>query len=327
MRSPRRQFLRLAAGAAALSIAPWSARAQAYPARPIKLVVPFGPGGPTDVFARVTAEIVRSALGQVVVVENRPGAGGAIATKAIAAAAPDGYTLLFANNATLCVIPALVENPGYDPLKSFAAVAKIADSTPVMVTPASFPARSVEDFVAQARAHPGKLSYASAGTGNLTQLLAEVFKARTGTDVVHVPYKSGAEMVTAILGQQVHMAFADVSIVIPLVREGKLKALGMSSARRHPKLPEVPTMVESGVADFIFPFWAGVVAPAGTPADVIGRINAATQDGLRSPQVLETLGKIGAQADPGSARAFADFIAVETRRWSTVARTAGLSAQ
>jgi len=181
--------------------------------------------------------------------------------------------------------------------------------------------------VAQAKAQPGKFSYASAGTGNLTQLLAELFKARTGTDIVHVPYKSGAEMVTAILSQQVHMAFPDVSIVIPLVREGKLKALGVSSARRHPKLPEVPTMVESGVADFIFPFWAGLVAPAGTPVDIVNRINAAVQDGLRSPQVLETLGKIGAQADPTSAQAFADFIAVETRRWSAVARTAGLSPQ
>jgi tripartite-type tricarboxylate transporter receptor subunit TctC len=327
MRLPRRQFLHLAAGAAALSIAPWIARAQTYPARPIKLVVPFGPGGPTDVLARVAAEIVRSALGQGVVVENRPGAGGATATKAVAAAAPDGYTLLFANNATLCVIPAMVENPGYDPVRSFTAVAKLAESTSVLATPANFPARSVEEFVAQAKAQPGKLSYASAGIGNLTQLLAEVFKARTGTDIVHVPYKSGAEMVTAILSQQVHMAFPDASIVIPLVREGKLKALGVSSAQRHPKLPEVPTMLESGIADFVFPFWGGVVAPAGTPADIVGRINTAIQDGLRSPQVLETLGKIGAQADPGSAQAFADFIAVETKRWSAVARTAGLSPQ
>src|SRR5262249_6029629 len=154
--------------------------------------------------------------------------------------------LLLANNSTLCVIPAVVENPGYHPLRSFVAVAKLGESTSVLATPANFPARSVEEFVAQARAQPGKLSYASAGTGNLTQLLAEVFKMRTGTDIVHIPYKSGAEMVTAILSQQVQMAFPDVSIVIPLVREGKLKALGVSSARRHPKLPDVPTMVESG---------------------------------------------------------------------------------
>jgi len=252
MKLRRRQFLHFAAGAAALSAAPRTTLAQSYPSRSIKLVVPFGPGGPTDLLARLAAQIVQSALGQSVVVENRPGAGGATGTKAVASAVPDGHTLLFANNATFGVIPALVKDPGYDPVKSFMAIAKIADSTLVMVTPASFPARSVQEFVASAKAQPGKLSYASAGLGNLTQLLAEVFKSRTGTDIVHVPYRSGAEMVTAILTNQVQMAFPDISILVSLVQEGKLKALGVSSARRHPQLPNVPTMVESGVADSSF---------------------------------------------------------------------------
>src|SRR5215510_4599023 len=163
-------------------------------------------------------------------------AGGARGTKSVAAAEPDGATLLIGTSATLGVVPALMKNPGYDPIRSFAPVAKIADSTLVLVTPASFPASSVREFIAYAKANAGKLSYASAGVGNQTQLLAELFKSKAGIDVVHVPYKSGAEMVTAILGQQVQMAFPDVSILIPLIREGKLKALAVTSARRHPQL-------------------------------------------------------------------------------------------
>ena len=253
------------------------AAAQSYPARSIKLVVPFGPGGPTDVSARIVAQVVQAGLGTSVVIENRPGAGGAIGTKSVANADPDGATLLIGTSAPLGVVPALVKNPGYDPIKSFAPVAKVADSTLVLVVPANFPANSVQEFVAHAKANPGKLSFASAGVGNQTQLLAELFKSKAGLDIVHVPYKSGAEMVTAILGEQVQMAFPDVSILIPLIREGKLKALAVTSAKRHPQLPDVPTMIESGIPDYIMTFWSGVVAPAGTPAELVSRLKAADQ--------------------------------------------------
>src|SRR5689334_19766015 len=236
--------------------------AQVQSGKPIKLIVPFGPGGPTDVAARLVAQIVQAELGQSVVIENRPGAGGATGTKAAAGAEPDGLTLLIGTSATLAVVPALVKNPGYDPIKSFAPVAKVADSTLVLVVPAALPVSSVKDFVAYAKANAGKLSYASAGAGNQTQLLAELFKSKTGTDLVHVPYKSGAEMVTAILGGQVQMAFPDISILLPLIREGKLKALAVTSLARHPGLPDVPTMGESGIADFVMTFWSGVIAPA-----------------------------------------------------------------
>ena len=222
-------------------------------------------------------------------------------------------------------MPALVKNPGYDPIKSFAPVAKVADSTLVLVVPANFPANSVQEFVAYAKANPGKLSFASAGVGNQTQLLAELFKSKAGLDIVHVPYKSGAEMVTAILGEQVQMAFPDVSILIPLIREGKLKALAVTSAKRHPQLPDVPTMIESGIPDYVMTFWSGVVAPAGTPAEIVSRLNAAINDGLTSPAVRENLAKVGSEASPGSPQDFADFIAAETRKWSAVARTAGIS--
>ena len=302
-----------------------AAHAQLAPARSIKLVVPFGPGGPTDVSARIVAQVVQSGLGQTVVIENRPGAGGALGSKAVASAEPDGSTLLIGTSATLGVVPALVKNPGYDPIKSFAPVAKVADSTLVLVAPAKFPANSVQEFVAYAKANPGKLSYASAGAGNQTQLLAELFKSKAGIDVVHVPYKSGAEMVTAILGDQVQMAFPDVSILIPLIREGRLKALAVTSARRHPQLPEVPTMIEGGIPDYVMTFWSGVVAPAGMPVDIVNRLNGVINDGLRSQVIQDSLAKVGSEASPGSPQDFADFIVAETRKWSAVARTAGIS--
>ena len=302
------------------------ASAQPYPNKTIKLVVPFGPGGPTDVAARLVAQLVQSALGQSVVIENRPGAGGALGTKAVAAADPDGYTLLIGTSATLGVVPALTKNPGYDPIKSFAPVAKVADSTLVLVVPANFPANTVQDFVVYAKANRGKLSYASAGVGNQTQLLAELFKAKAGIDVVHVPYKSGAEMVTAILSDQTQMAFPDVAILIPLIRDRELKALAVTSAQRHPELPDVPTMVESGIADFIMTFWSGVVAPAGTPSDIVTKVHAAVNDGLKTQGVRDNLAKVGSVASPGSSQDFAAFIAAETEKWRAVARLAGISA-
>jgi tripartite-type tricarboxylate transporter receptor subunit TctC len=301
------------------------AYAQSYPTRPIKLVVPFGPGGPTDVSARIVAQVVQSGLGQSVVIENRPGAGGAIGSKSVATAEPDGATLLIGTSATLGVLPALMKNPGYDPIKSFAPVAKVADSTLVLVAPAAFPANSVREFVAYAKANPGKLSYASAGVGNQTQLLAELFKSKAGIDVVHVPYKSGAEMVTAILSDQVQMAFPDVSILIPLIREKKLKALAVTSAKRHRQLLEIPTMIESGIQDYVMTFWSGVVAPAGTPTEIVDKLNGAINDGLRSEAVRDNLAKVGAEPNPGSPQDFAEFIAAETKKWRAVATMSGIS--
>ena len=294
-----------------------SLKAQSYPTRSIKLVVPFGPGGPTDVSARIVAQVVQSGLGVSVVIENRPGAGGAIGTKSVANADPDGGTLLIGTSATLGVVPALMKNPGYDPIKSFAPVAKVADSTLVLVVPASLPVTSVQDFVAYAKANPGKLSFASAGVGNQTQLLAELFKSKAGLDIVHVPYKSGAEMVTAILGEQVQMAFPDVSILIPLIREGKLKALAVTSAKRHPQLPDVPTMIESGIPDYIMTFWSGVVAPAGTPAEIVDRTQHRDQ---RRPHVGGRSGQSCQGRGGGESGLAAGFRQLHRRRNQEVER-------
>jgi len=311
--------------AAAILAGIGAAQAQDYPTRPVKLVVPFGPGGPTDVAARLVSQIAQSELGATIVVENRPGAGGATGSKSVANAEPDGYTLLVGTSATLAVVPALMKNPGYDPLKSFAAVAKVADSTTVMIVPANFPANSVKEFVAYAKANPGKLSYASAGAGNQTQLAAELLKARAGIEAIHVPYKSGAEMVTAVLSEQVQFTFPDISILIPLIRDHKVKALAVTSARRHPQLPDVPTLLESGIPDFAITFWSGVVAPAGTPVAIVTKLNAAMDKGLRSQEIQDKLAAIGAQTTPGSPQDFASFIASETVKWREIAKTANVS--
>jgi tripartite-type tricarboxylate transporter receptor subunit TctC len=321
------RYLVLAVGALVLPVESAPAYAQAYPTKTIKLVVPFGPGGPTDLAARVVVQVVQSGLGQSVVIENRPGAGGATGTKSVATADPDGYTMLIGTSATLGVVPALVRSPGYDPVKSFAPVAKLADSTTVLVVPPSFPPNSIAELIAYAKGNPGKLSYASAGYGNQTQLAAELLLARAGIKAVHVPYKSGAEMVTAVLGGQVQMTFPDISILLGLIQEKKLKALAVTSATRHPQLPNVPTMAESGIADYVTTFWTGVIAPAGTPGDIVRKLNAAINDGLKSPQVYDSLVKVGAQPAPGSPQDFANFIAAEARKWSAIAQTAGIDPQ
>ena len=303
---------------------PRRVHAQSYPNKTIKLVVPFGPGGPTDVAARVVSQVVQSSLGQSVVIENRAGAGGATGSRSVATAEPDGYTLLIGTSATLGVVPALMKNPGYDPIKSFVPVAKIFDSTTVVVVPINFPANTIQEFVAYAKANSGKLSYASAGAGNQTQLAAELFKSKAGIEMVHVPYKSGAEMVTSILSEQTQVAFPDISILLPLIREKKLKALAVTSARRNAQLPDVPTMIESGIPDFVLTFWTGIIAPAGTPEAAVNALNSAVVNGLKTESVRETLARVGAEATPGTPQEFGAFIASEAQKWASVARTAGI---
>ena len=211
--------------------------AQSYPTKVIKLIVPFGPGGPTDLAARLASQIVQTSLGQSVIIENRPGAGGAIGTRAVAASEADGYTLLLGTVATLGALPAAMKNPGFDPDKSFAPISKLTESTAVLVAPPSLPANTVGELVAFAKANPGKLNYSSAGMGNQTHLNGEVFKVKAGIDIVHVPYKSGAEMVTSLLSNQAQLSFIDMSILLPLIKEGKLKPLAVTAGRRHPALP------------------------------------------------------------------------------------------
>jgi tripartite-type tricarboxylate transporter receptor subunit TctC len=271
--------------------------------------------------------MVQDELKATIIVENRPGAGGATGTKSVANAEPDGYTLLVGTSATLAVVPALTKNPGYDPIASFVPVAKVADSTTILIVPANFPANSVKELIAWAKANPGKLSYASAGAGNQTQLAAELFRAKAGIEAVHVPYKSGAEMVTAVLSEQVQMSFPDISILLPLIRDHKVKALAVTGAKRHPQLPDVPTMTESGIPVYVLTFWSGVVAPAGTPAAIVDKLNKAIDVGLRSHEIADKLALVGSQTAPGTPQDFASFIAAETGKWRDIAKVAGVAAE
>ncbi len=298
--------------------------AQSYPTRPIKMIVPFPPGGPVDVTARIISQHLPRTLGQTVVVENRAGAAGALGAKAAASAEPDGYTLLCGNISTLVVLPAVTNNRDYDPSKVFVPIAKLSQNHEVLVVHPAFAAKSVPELVAYAKANPGKLNFGSAGHGNATHLAAELFKLKTGIDIVHIPYKGAADAVTGVLGGQVHMFFGDIGGVLPLMREGTLRALAVSSEARNPLVPALPTMIESGVPDYVVLTYIGVVAPAGTPASIINRLNAAINEGLTAPEVAAAFAKLGAEVRPGSPRDFAAFLAAETQKWVSVAKAANI---
>ena len=317
-------FALVAGGLALLGAA---AHADTYPSKSITIVVPFGAGSGTDGITRIIAPPLSAALKQSVVIENKPGANGAIAATQVARAAPDGYTLLMSTNSPHSAAPSLNKFINYDPVKDFTPVSRVGSFTFMVAVHRDVPVTSVKELIAYAKANPGRLSYASAGVGNQTQLAAELLLARAGIKAVHVPYKSGAEMVTAILGEQVQMSFPDVSILLPLIAEKKVKALAVTSAKRHPQLPDVPTMAESGIADYVTTFWTGVIVPTGTPPDIVNKLNGAINDGLKSQLVHDSLGKVGAQPAPGSPQDFANFIASETRKWAAIAQTAGLEPQ
>jgi tripartite-type tricarboxylate transporter receptor subunit TctC len=293
---------------------------QDYPSRTIKLVVPSQPGGPADASARLVAQIAQSELGQTVLVENRPEGHGAVGSDTVANADPDGYTLLLGTSATLGIVPAVTGSPGYDPIRSFTPIAEISDSTLALVVPNDFPAKTLQDLVAYAQGHPGQLKYASAGIGDQSQLLAELFKARAGLNIVDVPYKGEAEMTAAITSGQVQLAFSDLATLLPLVRAGQVKALAVTSAVRHPQLPDVPTMAESGISDFVLTLWSGVVAPAGTPASVVDKLNDAINKGLEARSADKTLESTGAETHPRSARDFARLISDQATKWRSVAQ-------
>jgi tripartite-type tricarboxylate transporter receptor subunit TctC len=218
----------------------------------------------------------------------------------------------------------VTKNPGFDPVRSLAPVAKLTESTAVLVVPLQLSANTLPELIALAKANPGKLNYASAGVGNQTHLNAEVFRARAGIDIVHVPYKSGAEMVTAVLSNQVQISFTDISILLPLIKEGKVKPLAITGPGRHPALPEIPTLIESGIGH-VATFWTGVVAPADTPLPVVNTLNASINSGLMTPGVRDTLDRVGASPSPISPPEFKTFIAAELQKWKDALQAAGIS--
>ena len=259
---------------AASPIAAGQDHAQSYPQRLIKLVVPGGPGGPGDIMARLAAQRLQTILGQSVIVENIPAGGGVVAARAVARAAPDGYTLFFGNTTTFSIIPAISKNPGYDPHQHFAPIAKVADTFQILVVERDDPLKSVREVIARAKANPGQLNF-GAVYGALPHLATELLKSSAGIDVVTVAYKTEPETLTGILGKQVQLSFPNVTTTLPLVQQGTLRALAVTSATRRPELPDVPTMIESGVAGYVATSFFGVAAPAGTAPSLVNKLNGA----------------------------------------------------
>jgi len=300
------------------------ALAQSYPSRPIRMIVPFPPGG-ADVMARLIADHVSPALGQPVVVENRAGGGGGtVGSKIVAAADPDGYTLLFTSPGPLTSSAAVYKNLDYDPIKSFAPVAMIAVSPFVLVVHPVVPVRSMQEFVGYARANPGKLSYASVGYGTFPHLFYELLKQRTGVDLIHIPYRGSAPAITDLLAGQVQTYIDNIRNVGPFIAAGRLRALAVTSETRAAELPELPTMPESGYADFLATYWNGVLAPAGTPQAIVDRLNAVINASLDTPQMRASVAKLGMTPMTRSPQLFADRIAAEFGQWTAVAKAANI---
>ena len=302
-----------------------SALGQAYPTRLIKLIVPSPPGGPHEVVVRALAERMSSALGQPVIVENRPGAAGAIGAKAVAAAAPDGHTLLVSTPAALVVVPTLYKNPGYEPAKDLVAVATAFSSPQMMVVHPTFSANSIGDIVAYAKANPGKLNYASPGYGTAPHLLGELFRITAGIDIVNVRYKGGGESVIGMLSGQTHLGFEIVPLLLGHIQGGKLKPIVVADATRAKMLPDVPTTVEAGFPDLQATLWLGIMAPAGTPTEIVNKLNATINGIMTSKDMASSLDKLGAKPKTGSPQEAAAFMASEQKKWGDVIRAAGIS--
>jgi tripartite-type tricarboxylate transporter receptor subunit TctC len=311
-------------GAMALFVA-GLAQAQSYPVKPIRLVVPFTPGGSSDILGRAIGQKLTEAWGQPVVIDNVPGAGGSLGAEKVARAAPDGYTLLMGHIGTLAVNPSIYPHLSYDPIKDFAPVAWVARVPNVLVVHPSVAARSVGELVALARAKPGQLNYASGGNGSAAQLATEYFKLKTQTFIVHVPYRGTSPAVTDLIAGQTQMMFTGAPAVMPFVKSGQLRALAVSSNKRLEALSDLPTMAESGYKDFEVDQWYGVVAPAGTPAAIVARLNAQINQALNSPELKARLQSEGALANPTTPQAFGAHIKQELARWKPVVRAGGIT--
>jgi tripartite-type tricarboxylate transporter receptor subunit TctC len=299
----------------------------AYPDRPIHLIVPFAPGGGNDTIARLVGDGLAKELGQPVVVDNRPGAGGIVGAEAAARAPADGYTLFLGGVGSHAINPNLHANLPYDPIKDFAPISLVASAPLILVVHPSVPAHSVRELIALAKAQPGKLNYASNGNGSSSHLAAVVFASMTGVDMVHVPYKGLAPALTDLLSGQVQLMFSSVVAILPHVKAGKLRALAVSSRERLSLLPDLPTIAEAGVPGYQSSSWYGILAPAGTPPDVVAKLNAALVKVVGAPEVRSALAKEGADPAGNSVEAFGAFIAAEKQRLGELIRHAKVPMQ
>ena len=294
-----------------------------YPERIIKIVVPFPPGGPTDVAARLVAQSLSSTLNEKVVIENLSGAGGRIGAKAVASAQPDGYTLLLGGTNVNAIIGAVYKNLGFDPMNSFAPVAAICIDSMALVVSPSVPAETFQQFIQYAKDNPGRLKF-GAPPGIYTHFAGEFFKVKTGTDILFVPYKGGAPAITDVLGGHIDMVFNNKSTLLAHIKEGKLRALAVTSGARWPELPDIPTMRELGITGFPTEVWFGLLAPAGTSITIIQKVNHAVNEGLKSAEVRASLATLGMEAKAGSPKDFAAALTEQAQDWSSVIEAIGV---
>jgi tripartite-type tricarboxylate transporter receptor subunit TctC len=299
------------------------AAAQNYPAKPIHLIVPFPPGGPTDIVGRLVGQKLAEGLGQPVVVDNRPGAGGTVGSAAAAKAPADGHTLLYGSTSTLAIAPALYHNLSYDPRTAFAPITLVSRGAIIAAVNAQVPAHTLQEFIALAKKEPGKLSYSSAGSGTPPHLAAELFKTVAGVDLLHVPYKGGAPAISDLVGGQVQAIFEGHVVLLPHIKSGKVRALAITGQKRDPALPDVPTFAEAGLPSYDVYFWSGLVAPAGTPNDIITRLSGVLVQALNAPDAREALTRQGLEPAPTTPQQFAAFIGSEVERWGRVAKDSG----
>ena len=300
------------------------AQAPAWPVKGIRLIVPFPPAGGTDIVARTMAPHLSAALGQTVTIDNKPGAGGTIGTDIVAKASPDGYTLLMATSSTHAVAPNLNPKLPYDPVRDFAPVMNVNIGPNILVVTAGLPVHSVRELIALGRSRPGKLTFASSGTGTVYHLSGEMFKSMANLEIVHVPYKGSGLAFSDLISGEVSMMFDATTSVMPHVKSGKLRALAITSTRRNPTLPEIPTMIEAGVPGYESTLWIGLFAPAGTARAIVTRINAEANQVVRRPDVREAFAQQGTESVGGSPEAFAAQIQADIVRWGKVIRDAGV---
>jgi tripartite-type tricarboxylate transporter receptor subunit TctC len=325
MVTTRRDVLRIGWGGVLASSFVVQAGAQDdYPNKPIKVIVAAAPGGPTDVPARIASQILAPKFGQPVVVENRPGAGGALGARVVATSPPDGYTLLAGNTSTLAAIPAVSESAGYDPVKDFAPIIRINEGFQILVVHPDSPWRTVKEFVEAAKANPGKINYGHTGPGGLPHLAGELFQLRSGAKLTAVSYRSGGETSTAVLSKAIDATFENIAILRGLIQEGKLRALGAQNKTRTPLLPDMPTMAEAGVPGCEANTFFGLVAPAATPPGIIKKISDAMNDGLATAEMQKSITALGSEAKRNSPAEFAAYIAAQNKKWVEVGKAAGV---
>lgn len=311
----------LAAGCAFAQQA--AAPSQAYPVKPIRMVVPFAPAGVADMLGRTVGQKLGDAWGQQVVVENRGGAGGTIGLEYAARAAPDGYTLAVGNLGTLAINVTLFPRLPYDPVKSFAPITLVAGTPLLLVAHPSLPAKSVKQLIALARANPGQINCASAGTGGPTHLACEIFKTMTNIDIVHVPYKGNVPALTALASGETHIMFTNLLTPAPFIKTGRLRGIAVTSSKRQPAMPDIPTVAEAGVPGFEVSGWYGVLAPAGTPREIITRLNAEIVKIMRLPDVQQIFVRQGIEIFTSTPERFGAHIRSEIAKWSKVVKSAG----